>query len=412
MQKDAAEGAVFLLDSPYPADEVWDHLPQPVQQTIIDRNISFYVIDAHRVARDAGMGKRINTIMQACFFALSGVLPRDEAIASIKKAIEKTYKSKGQDVIDKNFAAVDAALDHLHEVKVPESSEQYASTATMWCQQVHRSSCREVTAQMMRGHGDELPVSADADRRHLSQCDGPMGKRQCFRSIPMWEPDLCIQCGNCAFVCPHSVIRAKFYHESRAGQGTGKLSVSTDQCHAGFPETRYSLQVYLEDCTGCTLCVDACPVKSPDDPEIRAINMTDKAPLMEQGKANIELLRDAGVQRSRRGRVFVGARCAVSAAVVRVPGRLCRLRRDALRQAAVAAVWPAFAGRQCHRLLVDLRRQSADHALEQERGGQRAGLVEFAVRRQCRVRSRHAHRGRSSHGDCQANGHGAGIRHR
>jgi len=283
--KDAAEGAVFLLDSPYGADAVWEQLPRPVQQTIIDRRISFYVIDARRVARDAGMGKRINTIMQACFFALSGVLPRDEAIQQIKKAIEKTYKSKGKQVVDQNFAAVDAALGHLYEVKVPTraSNERPLNDVVP----SHAPTfVREVTAQMMRGHGDDLPVSALPVDGTYPSATSQFEKGNVSDRVPKWEPDLCIQCGNCSFVCPHSVIRAKFFHESSleaAPEGFPSAPISA----RGFPETRYSLQVYLEDCTGCTLCVDACPVKSPDNPEIRAINMTDKAPILDKGKTDI-----------------------------------------------------------------------------------------------------------------------------
>ncbi|MBT8088076.1 MAG: pyruvate:ferredoxin (flavodoxin) oxidoreductase, partial [Gammaproteobacteria bacterium] len=283
--KDAAEGAVFLLDCPYAPDEVWEHLPQPVQQTIIDRNIRFYVIDASRVAREVGMGKRINTIMQACFFALSGVLPRDEAIARIKQAIEKTYRSKGQDVVDRNFAAVDAALDHLHEVDVPKQASNSRPLDDVVPANAPRF-VREVTAQMMRGHGDDLPVSALPVDGTYPSATSQFEKGNVSDRIPQWEPDLCIQCGNCAFVCPHSVIRAKFYHESSLGDAPGSFP-SAPVTARGFPETRYSLQVYAEDCTGCTLCVDACPVRSPEDPEIRAINMTDKAPLMEESRDNI-----------------------------------------------------------------------------------------------------------------------------
>ncbi|MGB5489302.1 MAG: pyruvate:ferredoxin (flavodoxin) oxidoreductase [Woeseiaceae bacterium] len=284
--RDAADGAVFLLDSPHGADEVWEHLPQPVQQTIIDRNITFYVIDATRVAREAGMGKRTNTVMQACFFALSGVLPRDEAIQQIKKAIEKTYKSKGQDVVDKNFVAVDAALDHLYEVTIPALASSERPLDNVVPDHAPQF-VREVTAQMMRGHGDELPVSAMPIDGTYPSATSQYEKGNVSGRVPLWEPDLCIQCGNCSFVCPHSVIRAKFYHESSLEAAPDSFP-SAPISARGFPETRYSLQVYLEDCTGCTLCVDACPVKSPDDPEHRAINMTDKAPIMEQGKADIE----------------------------------------------------------------------------------------------------------------------------
>jgi pyruvate-ferredoxin/flavodoxin oxidoreductase len=290
--KDAADNAVFLLDSPHAADEVWDQLPRQVQQTIIDRNISLYVIDAANVAREAGMGKRINTIMQACFFALSGVLPREEAIQQIKSAIEKTYIKKGRDVVDKNFAAVDAALDHLHEVKIPASVSSTRPLDAVVPEHAPQF-VREVTAQMMRGHGDDLPVSMMPVDGTYPSSTSQFEKGNISDRVPKWEPDLCIQCGNCSFVCPHAVIRAKFFHESKLEEAPESFP-SAPISARGFPETRYSLQVYLEDCTGCNLCVDACPVKSPDDPEVRAINMTDKGPLLDDGKANIRFFETLG----------------------------------------------------------------------------------------------------------------------
>ena len=283
--QNACEGAVFLLNSPYPADEVWDRLPRPVQGIILDRGIHLHVIDASRVARNAGMGKRINTVMQACFFALSGVLPRDEAIRQIKGAIEKTYKSKGQSVVEKNFAAVDAALDHLHEVEVPNDRRSERNMEDVVPDHAP-DFVREVTAQMMRGHGDELPVSKlPADGTYPSGTTR-WEKSNVSDDVPLWREDLCIQCGNCSFVCPHSVIRAKFFHES-ALKDAPESFASAPISARGFPETRYTLQVYLEDCTGCKLCVEACPVKSPDEPGVRAINMTSKAPILDEGRANI-----------------------------------------------------------------------------------------------------------------------------
>ena len=284
--RNAAQDSVFLLNSPYAEDEVFEKLPRPLQRIIIDRNIRMYVIDASGVARDVGMGRRINTIMQACFFALSGVLPRDEAIDRIKQAIEKTYRSKGQAVVDSNFAAVDAALDHLREVSIPaavsgdrEMHEAVPAEAPKFV--------REVTAAMLRGHGDDLPVS-------MLPVDGtyPSGTTRWEKSnvsdiVPEWDPDLCIQCGNCSFVCPHSVIRSKFYHEGRlenAPQSFQSAPISA----RGFPETRYTLQIYLEDCTGCGLCVEACPVIDPDKEERRAINLIDKDPILETGRTNID----------------------------------------------------------------------------------------------------------------------------
>jgi len=282
----AADGAVFLLNSPYPADKVWSELPRPVQEIIVERGIHLHVIDATSVALEAGMGKRINTVMQACFFALSGVLPRDEAIEQIKKAIDKTYRSKGQAIVDKNFAAVDAALDHLHEVAIPKSPIGDRPMDMVVPEQAP-DFVQEVTAQMMRGHGDDLPVSK-------MPVDGtyPSGTTQWEKSnvsdtVPAWREDLCIQCGNCSFVCPHSVIRAKFFHEA-ALENAPEHFPSAAITARGFPETRYSLQVYAEDCTGCSLCVEACPVKSPDEDGVRAINMTDKQPLLEESLENIQ----------------------------------------------------------------------------------------------------------------------------
>ena len=352
--KDAADGAVFLLDSPYGPDEVWDHLPRPVQQTIIDRHISLYVIDANRVARDAGMGKRINTIMQACFFALSGVLPRDEAVLQIKKAIEKTYKSKGQGVVDKNFAAVDAALDHLHAVAVPgkaSSSRPLDDVVPANAPQF----VREVTAQMMRGHGDELPVSAMPVDGTYPSATAQYEKGNVSNRVPQWEPDLCIQCGNCSFVCPHSVIRAKFYHESSL-KGAPESFPSAPITARGFPETRYSLQVYLEDCTGCTLCVDACPVKSPDDPSIRAINMTDKGPILEEGKAHIEFFESLAFNdratvefSSVRGAQFLQPRRLTSSCCRSSSGRACLSLTRPVARRYTAATCPRRRGRRMQR---------------------------------------------------------------
>lgn len=284
--EDAADNAVFLLNSPIAAEDVWCELPRPVQQTIIDKKLDFYVIDASTVARNAGMGRRINTIMQTCFFALSGVLPRDESIAQIKMAIEKTYAKKGQEVIDQNFKAVDAALDHLHQVEVPEQ----CSTERELDPVVSPSApqfVQTVTAPMLAGKGDDLPVSMiPADGTYPSST-AKWEKRNIADFVPKWEPDVCIQCGNCSFVCPHSVIRAKFFNENileNANEGFETAPVSA----RGFPETRYTLQFYMEDCTGCEMCVNACPAYDPNDRTRKAINMAEKAPRLEQGIKDIE----------------------------------------------------------------------------------------------------------------------------
>jgi len=281
----AARQAVFLLNAPYPVEQVWDQLPAPVRKAIIERNIRLYVIDASRVARDAGMGNRINTVMQACFFALSGVLPADEAIRQIKQAIKKTYRGKGEAVVEKNYAAVDAALEGLHEVEIPTVAVDGRPMDEVVPAQAPRF-VREVTAAMMRGHGDDLPVSKLPVDGTFPSGTARWEKGNVSDRIPAWEPDLCIQCGNCGFVCPHSVIRAKFYHQSALGEAPAEFQSSPISAR-GYPETRFTIQVYPEDCTGCQLCVEACPVRSPDDPGFRAINMTDKAPILKRDKENV-----------------------------------------------------------------------------------------------------------------------------
>jgi len=281
----AAEGAVFLLNSPYGPGEVWEQLPRPVQETIIAKNIRFYVIDASTVAREAGMNRRINTIMQTCFFALSGVLPKDEAMLQIKKSIKKTYFTKGKAVIEQNFKALDATLENLHEVVVPGKTTNDRQLDELVPPQAPRF-VREVTLPMLKGQGDELPVS-------MVPVDGtyPSGttqweKRNISDFVPVWKPDLCIQCGNCSFVCPHSVIRSKFYHQSKLQDAPDSFQ-SAPISARGFPETRYTLQIYLEDCTGCGLCVEDCPAYDPEDNSVKAINMEQKAPVFETGKINI-----------------------------------------------------------------------------------------------------------------------------
>ncbi len=291
----AADGAVFLLNSPVGPDKVWDELPEPVQQQIIDKHIEFYVIDASTVAREAGMGRRINTIMQTCFFALSGVLPRDEAIAKIKAAIEKTYMRKGADIVQLNFKAVDASLDHLHQVKVPDriSSKRGMKPAVS---ELAPAFVKEVTAPMLIGRGDDLPVSKIPVDGTYPSGTARWEKRNIADFVPKWEPEVCIQCGNCSFVCPHSVIRARFYHEDTLGNAPATFE-SAPVTARGFPETRYTLQIYVEDCTGCGLCVEACPAYDLKDKSRKAINMADKTPILESGKQNIAFFETIPVNR-------------------------------------------------------------------------------------------------------------------
>ncbi len=286
----AKPGATFLLNSPFGPGEVWDQLPKHVQKVIIDKKLALYVIDATSVARENGMGTRINTIMQTCFFALSGVLPREEAIEQIKKAIEKTYAKKGANVIKKNFEAVDAALAHMHEVKVPNRLSGVEIAEGLVPADAPEF-VREVTAVMMAGHGDDLPVSAMPVDGTFPSATTKYEKRNISDLVPDWDPEICIQCGNCSFVCPHSVIRSKYYHEDyleNAPIGFKSAPINA----RGFPETKFTLEISVEDCTGCTLCVEVCPVTDPADRTRKAINMTSKSPILERSRANFEFFEE------------------------------------------------------------------------------------------------------------------------
>ena len=281
----ASPGAIFLLNSPYGKEEVWQKLSAQIQERIITQKIKFYVIDATTVARDTGMSGRINTIMQTCYFALSGVLPREDAIRQIKKAIEKTYYKKGQKVIDQNFQAVDATLANLHEVDYP----RFVSAAVAEPVRISEKApafVREVTEVMMAGHGDSLPVSKMTVDGTYPSGTTQWEKRNISDLVPVWEPDLCIQCGNCAFVCPHSVIRAKFFHKDHLQSAPAGFQTAPINSR-GFPETQYRLQVYLEDCTGCNLCVEVCPASDPANRQRKAINLAEKEPILQAEKTNI-----------------------------------------------------------------------------------------------------------------------------
>jgi pyruvate-ferredoxin/flavodoxin oxidoreductase len=280
----AAPGAVFLLNAPDAPAEVWDHLPREVQETLVEKRLRFHVVDAAAVARGAGMAGRINTVMQTCFFALSGVLPREEAVAKIKEAIEKSYGKRGGEVVRRNFAAVDAALAHLHEVRVP----QQASAMRRRPPVVAASApdfVQRVTALMMAGKGDLLPVSA-------FPVDGtwPVGtarweKRNLAEEIPAWDPKVCIQCNQCALVCPHAAIRAKVY-PSDVLAGAPATFLADDFKSNDMKGLKYTIQVAPEDCTGCTLCVQVCPAKDKTNPRHKAIDMVPQRPRRDAERQN------------------------------------------------------------------------------------------------------------------------------
>lgn len=284
MLQTAQDGAVFLLNSPYGPDEVWEHLPRSVQEQILAKHLKFYVIDAYKVAHDTGMGGRINTVMQTCFFAISGVLPRDEAIDAIKHAIEKTYGKRGEHVVRKNFAAVDATLEHLHRVQVPDRV-----TSTFDLRPPVAAGAPEfiqkVTAEIIAGRGDLLPVSALPIDGTYPSGSARWEKRNITLEIPVWDEDICIQCGKCVFVCPHAVIRAKVY-DPKYLEGAPETFKSVPARWKEFEGMRYTLQVSPEDCTGCTLCVEVCPVKNKSEARLKAVNMAPQPPIREAENAN------------------------------------------------------------------------------------------------------------------------------
>jgi len=280
----AMPGAVFLLNSPFAAAEVWDHLPKTTQQEILRKKIEFYVIDGNSVAREAGMGTRINTIMQACFFAISGVLPRDEAIAQIKKAIQKTYGKRGEAVVAKNFAAVDAALAHLEKVELPTAVSSEFDLIPSISGKAPEF-VRNVLGQIAAGHGDLLPVSAIPAGGAFPTGTAQWEKRNIADFIPVWDKDLCIQCGKCVMVCPHAVIRSKVYSPELGDKSPATFQWAKPKWKA-MEQDRYTLQVAPEDCTGCAVCVEVCPVKSKSDASKKAINMAPQAPLREAEREN------------------------------------------------------------------------------------------------------------------------------
>jgi pyruvate-ferredoxin/flavodoxin oxidoreductase len=279
----AVQEGTLLLNAPFPREEVWKSLPRKVQEQIIEKKLKVYSIDAYRVAGETGMGGRINSIMQTCFFAISGVLPREEAIAQIKKAIEKTYGKKGAEVVKRNFASVDAAIENLHEIPVGAPSgngKVYAVVPKEAPDFVQR-----VTAVMIEGKGDLLPVSAFSVDGTWPTATSQWEKRAIALEIPVWDEKICIQCNKCAFVCPHAAIRAKVYAPD-ALAGAPATFKSTDFRGLDFKGQKYTIQIAPEDCTGCNLCVMVCPAKDKSNPKHKSIDMAPMAPLREPEREN------------------------------------------------------------------------------------------------------------------------------
>ncbi len=302
MLEAAVPGAVFLLNAPYGPGEVWDHLPRETQEQIVAKGLRFYAIDAYSVARAAGMGGRINTVMQTCFFAIAGVLPPEEAIARIKESIEKTYGKRGAEVVQRNFQVVDSALEHLHEVSVPAMATAARHRPPVVAAEAP-DFVQKVTAVMMAGKGDLLPVSAFPIGGTWPTGTTRWEKRNLALEIPIWDPDVCIQCNQCALVCPHATIRAKVYEpEALAGAPAGFRSRAYKA--ADLKGLAFTIQVAPEDCTGCGLCVEICPAKNKANPRRKAINMEPQRPLREvESESYSFFLYLPEVDRSRIGRL-------------------------------------------------------------------------------------------------------------
>jgi pyruvate-ferredoxin/flavodoxin oxidoreductase len=282
--KYAGEGAVFLLNSIYNKDEVWNHLPREVQKSIVEKKLRFYIIDAYDVAKETGMGSRINTIMQTCFFAISGVLPREEAITEIKKSIQKTYGKRGEAVVQRNFEAVDHTLANLVEVPVPTEITSDFSRADAVSDKAPEF-VRNVLGELMIFEGDDVPVSAMPHDGTFPTATSQWEKRNVSLEIPVWDPDVCIQCGKCVFVCPHAVIRMKVYDDTVL-ENAPETFKSIDAKFKGVPGNKFTIQVAPEDCTGCAMCVEACPAKNKEQAGLKAINMANQVPIRESERDN------------------------------------------------------------------------------------------------------------------------------
>ena len=283
-------GATFLLNAPFEAGQVWDQLPREMQEQMIQKRIRLFAIDAYALAKRAGMGTRINTIMQTCFFAISGLLPRDEAISQIKKSIEKTYGKRGPEVVRRNREVVDQALAHLHEVRVPAEVSARHHRPPIVSERAP-DFVQRVTAVMLAGKGDLLPVSAFPVDGTWPVATAKWEKRSLALEIPVWDTAICIQCNQCALVCPHAAIRAKVYDDSVLA-GAPPTFKSTPYKGNEYKGKLYTIQVAPEDCTGCNLCVHVCPAKDRTNPKHKAINMHPQAPLRDAERANYDFFLD------------------------------------------------------------------------------------------------------------------------
>lgn len=282
--KDLAPDGTFLLNSSFDQHHVWEHLPGATQRQLIEKRAQFFVIDANKVARDAGMGGRINTVMQTCFFAISGVLPAEEAITAIKNSIRKTYAKKGDEIVEMNLRCVDQALVHLYEVEVPEVAAPAVNGRNGQLKNAP-AFVRNVLGEIMAGRGDCVPVSALPDNGTFPTGTTQYEKRNLATEVPVWDPEVCIQCGKCVLVCPHAVIRSKVYEDAIL-QSAPATFKSRQARLPEWKDLKYTLQVAVEDCTGCGICVDVCPARNKSEARLKAINMQAQLPLRESERAN------------------------------------------------------------------------------------------------------------------------------
>jgi len=284
MLRDLVPGGTFLLNSSHSAGEVWNHIPRTMQENFLKKKAKFFVIDAYKVAHETGMGGRINTIMQVCFFAISGVLPREKAIEEIKNSIKKTYGKKGDEVVKKNIEAVDQTLANMHEVSIPAAADAKWDIPDPMPADAPEF-VRKVLGPISAGRGSELPVSAFPVDGTFPTDTSKYDKRNIALELPVWESGLCIQCGKCSFVCPHAVIRQKAYDAALLAKAPATFK-STEAKDPAWKGMKFTVQVAPEDCTGCSLCAVFCPSKDKTDPKRKALMMAPQAPLLEQEKSN------------------------------------------------------------------------------------------------------------------------------
>ena len=390
----AAPEATVLINSPYPADQIWDRLPVEVQQIVVDRGLHLHAIDAAAVAEAAGLAGRVNTVMQTCFFALADVLPTEEAIARLKEAIASTYGKRGDVVVQRNIAAVDTTLAQLFAVPIGATVTATKHRRPTVSGEVTDFVTR-VTARMLAGEGDLLPVSALPPDGTFPTGTSYVEKRTVAIEIPIWEADLCIDCGKCAIVCPHAAIRMKVYEPGELEAAGADMLKTKSFRSREVPGMSLTVQVAPDDCTGCGLCVTACPAHDKSEVKRKSINLR---PIEE----HLDVERVAWdaflrVHEADTGPVGsgIGEDQPAAPAAVRVQRRVRRMRRDSVPQAADPAVRRSSADRQRHRLQQHLRRQPADHSVLHQRRGPRPGVEQQPVRGQRRVRSRHPARPRS-----------------